>query len=71
MSLSVITDVFSEIIDWIITALQAVLAVFYTPGVGDAAGSLTFLGVLSVAGLAISVFFLIMGVIQNFLHFRG
>lgn len=71
MSLSVITDVFSEIIDWIITALQSVLAVFYTPGVGDAAGSLTFLGVLAVAGLAISVFFLIMGVIQNFLHFRG
>lgn len=65
MTLAPITAVFSEIITWIVSALESVLAVFY------ADGALTFLGMLGVAGLAISVFFLIMGVIQNFLHFRG
>ena len=65
MTLAPITAVFSEIITWIVSALESVLAVFYVDG------ALTFLGLLGVAGLAISVFFLIMGVIQNFLHFRG
>lgn len=65
MTLAPITTVFSEIITWIVDAMSDVLAIFY------ADNSLTFLGVLAVAGLAISVFFLIMGVIQNFLHFRG
>lgn len=65
MTLAPITSVFSEVITWIVSALESVLAVFY------ADGALTFLGMLGVAGLAISVFFLIMGVIQNFLHFRG
>lgn len=65
MTLAPITSVFSEVITWIVSALESVLAVFY------ADGALTFLGLLGVAGLAISVFFLIMGVIQNFLHFRG
>lgn len=65
MTLAPITSVFSEVITWIVSALDSVLAVFY------ADGALTFLGMLAVAGLAISVFFLIMGVIQNFLHFRG
>jgi hypothetical protein len=36
-----------------------------------AEGALTFLGVLAVAGLAVSVVFLLMGVVSNFLHFRG
>lgn len=65
MTLAPITSVFSEVITWIVSAIEDVIAVFY------ASGSLTFLGMLGVAGLAISVFFLIMGVIQNFLHFRG
>lgn len=71
MTLAPITTVFSEIITWIVDAMSDVLAIFYTSGGTSGSGSLTFLGVLAVAGLAISVFFLIMGVIQNFLHFRG
>lgn len=61
-----VTDVFTSIISWIVTALQAIIPIFYTPEAG-----LTFFGYLAVAGLAISVFFLLMGVVQNFLHFRG
>lgn len=60
-----ITAVWTEIADWIVTTLPNVVKVFY------ADGKLTFLGTLSVVALGVSVFFLIMGLIQNFLHLRG
>ena len=69
--LSAILAVFSAIGDWIPEAVTNLIPMFYTAGVEGAAGSLTFLGVLAVAGLAFSVIFLVIGIIQNFLHFRG
>lgn len=60
-----ITGVFTNIAGWITNVIPTVTAVFY------AEGQLTFLGVLAVCGLAVSIFFLIMGLVQNFLHFRG
>lgn len=69
--LTAIFDVFSAVWTWIVTAIQSVIPVFWTAGTGSDPGSLTILGTLSLIGLAISVFFLIMGLIQNFLHFRG
>ena len=59
-------EVFTSVADWIPEAVNGLIPMFYAPETG-----LTFLGVLAVAGLAISVFFLVMGIIQNFLHFRG
>lgn len=64
--LDAILDVFSNVGTWISEAVNQMTPMFY-----DASNGLTFLGVLAVAGLAISVVFLILGVIQNFLHFRG
>lgn len=69
--LNQVLGVFTEVGTWIGDAVNALVPMFYTAPAGDASGSLTFLGVLAVAGLAISVVFLIIGVIQNFLHFRG
>lgn len=66
--ISSITAVFSAIWDWIISSIPDVIAVFYTSG---ADGGLTFLGVLSLCALGISIFFLVLGLIQNFLHFRS
>lgn len=66
-----ITDVFSAIGTWITTFLNSLVSIFWTAGSGETAGHLTFFGILAIIGLAISVFFLIMGVIQNFLHLRG
>lgn len=63
---SSITGVFKAIADWIVEMLPSITAVFYNAETG-----LTFLGTLSVIGLGISVFFLLMGLIQNFLHLRG
>lgn len=63
---SQITGVFTSIATWIAETLPSIVAVFY-----DAEKGLTFLGTLAVIGVAVSVFFLLMGLIQNFLHLRG
>ena len=64
--LDAILAVFMAIGEWISEAVTALIPMFYVAETG-----LTFLGVLAVAGLAFSVVFLILGIIQNFLHFRG
>lgn len=60
-----ILDVASEIPSFMTTGLTTVTALFYTNG------NLTFLGYLAIASLAISVCFLVISIIRNFLHFRG
>lgn len=64
--LTAILAVFTAIGEWITSATTSLLPMFYVAETG-----LTFLGVLAVAGLGFSVIFLVMGIIQNFLHFRG
>lgn len=64
--LEAILAVFMGVGEWIGEAVTAIIPMFYVAETG-----LTFLGVLGVAGLAFSVVFLVIGVIQNFLHFRG
>ena len=63
--ITAITAVFTAIGDWIVSAVEQLQPMFWS-GEG-----LTFLGVLAVCGLAFSVVFLIIGIIQRFLHFRG
>lgn len=64
--LDAVLAIFESIGNWIPEAVTNLIPMFYT-----AESGLTFLGVLAVAGLAFSVVFLVMGIIQNFLHFRG
>lgn len=63
---SAITGVFTAMASWITTTIPSVVAVFY-----DKTDGLTFMGTLAVIALSVSVFFLLMGLVQNFLHFRG
>lgn len=67
ISVQPVTEVFDGLGVWLIAGLNNVIALFW---VADT-GTLTLLGVLAVCGLAVSVFLLIVGIIQNFLHFRG
>lgn len=60
------TEIFSEVFTWITSAMQSVLGVFYNAETG-----FTVLGILAIIALAISIFFLLVGVISNFLHLRG
>lgn len=69
--ISAITTVWTAIFTWIISSIQSLIPIFWTEGSGDTAGKLTFLGVLAIIALGVGLFFLIMGVIQNFLHLRG
>lgn len=64
--LTYILEVFTAVGNWISTAVNNLMPMFYNAETG-----LTFMGILSVAGLAFSVVFLVLGIIQNFLHFRG
>lgn len=63
--LSAILEVFSSVGTWLSQAVQSMIPMFYVAETG-----LTFIGVLAVAGLAISVAFLLISVISNFLSFR-
>lgn len=63
--ITAMTAVFTAIFEWIIGAISTVVTVFY------ADGALTFLGVLALIALGISIFFLLVGLIQNFLHLRS
>lgn len=69
--ITAMTTVFSAVFEWIMGAITAVIPVFWTAGSGGTGGELTFLGVLAIIALAISIFFLLVGLIQNFLHLRG
>lgn len=60
-----ILEVFTAVGQWITTSVDALMPMFHN------AEGLTLLGVLAVAGLSMSVIFLLLGFIQNFLHFRG
>ena len=57
--------VFTSIGDWLTESLSSLGSLFYNDS------GLTFLGVLAVAGLAISVIFFLIGIIYNFVMFGG
>lgn len=69
--ITAMTAVFDAVFTWLKSAITSCISVFYTAGTGDAGGQLTFLGVLALIALAISIFFLLVGLIQKFLHLRG
>ena len=61
-----ITQVWTDVMEWLVTALGSVQDLFYSADSG-----LTFLGTLSVIGVAFGVALLVIKVVQNFLHLRG
>ncbi len=65
--IAAITSVWTAVMEWISTSLGSVQELFYD----NSTSALTFLGTLSVIGVAIAIVFLLIGVIQNFLHLRG
>lgn len=60
-----IGNVWTEILTWIISALNSVMGAFYVDG------SLTLLGTLAVIGVSVGIGFLLIGLIQRFLKLRG
>lgn len=70
--LTQVFSVFTKFAEWIKSTIPTLISLFYTaPASEGGTGSLTLLGVLAVCGLAMSVTFLLIGIIQRFLHFAG
>ena len=61
-----VLDVFEAVGTWIAETVPTFIPMFYS-----AESGLTWLGVMAVMGLAFSVVFLMIGIIQKFLHFAG
>lgn len=61
-----ILAVFLSVAEWIVETIPKLTTLFWS-----AEGSLTFLGTLALISLAISVAFLLIGIIQRFLEFRA
>lgn len=64
--ITAITGVFTAVGEWFGNAVNAMVPIFYT-----AEDGLTFIGTLTIMGLAVSVTFLLLNVISNFMQFRG
>lgn len=50
---------------------EAVVKIFYTAGVGEAAGQLTFVGWLSLIGVVTSIFFFGFNYIRKLIKIKG
>lgn len=68
--LTSILEVFTSVGQWISGAFTNLMPIFYTPATTGTDGGLTVIGVLAVAGLAISVCMLIFNLIRGFLRFE-
>ena len=66
-----ILAVWSAVLEWFGGAFEAIIPMFWVEGTGGAAGTLTFMGTLAIAGMAIGVVFLLLRVVSNFLQFRA
>lgn len=60
-----VTSVFTAIGTWLVEAITAMEAVFW------AEGALTFIGTLSVIGLAIAVILMVLAMIRSYLQLRA
>lgn len=63
--ITAITGVFTAMGTWFAGAVESMVPIFYTSEEG-----LTFLGTLAICGLAISITFLLLNVVINFMNFR-
>lgn len=66
-----ILAVFSGVADWFIEAIQSVIPLFWTAAETGDGGSLTFVGVLSVASLAVAMALLLVRQIREMIAFRN
>lgn len=59
-----ITSVWTSIMDWFVESIASVQEIFYSTN------GLTFLGTLSVIGVAIAIALLVVSIIRRFLSLR-
>lgn len=60
----------TSVVEWFSTLFKGMANLFYNPGSGSEAGSLTFIGVFAIIGLVVSVAFVIIKWISAFISLR-
>lgn len=66
-----ILSVWTAVSGWFVEQFPKITTFFYTPGVGEAAGSLTFAGVFAVVMAGVALILLVFNLIRSFLPMRG
>ena len=66
-----ITQVWEAVVTFLISLFTKITALFYTPGTGDAAGSLTFVGTMAVIMAGVAILLLVFNLIRSFFPMRG
>lgn len=65
-----ILEVFNAMGDWIGGAMEGLIPIFYTaPTTAGDSGELTFIGILAVAGLSLSIVLMLFNLVRGFLRF--
>lgn len=65
------TTVWDSIFSWLVGAINDIIPIFWDATANSNAGGLTLLGTLAIIALGVSIFFLLMGLIQRFIHLAG
>ena len=68
---AVITQVWEAVVTFLISLFAKITSLFYTPGTGDAAGSLTFVGTMAVIMAGVAILLLVFNLIRSFFPMRG
>lgn len=71
MMVSTITSVWQSVVTFITGLFRDITTLFYTPGTGDAAGQLTFVGVMAVIMAGVAILLLVFNLIRSFFPMRG
>ena len=66
-----VTSVWESVVTFITGLFSKITSLFYTPGTGDAAGSLTFVGVMAVIMAGVAILLLVFNLIRSFFPMRG
>lgn len=66
-----ITSVWESVITFITGLFSEITKLFYTPGTGTAAGSLTFVGIMAVIMAGVAILLLVFNLIRSFFPMRG
>lgn len=66
-----ITNIITSFLGTLTSSFTEIVKVFYTAGVGDSAGQLTFIGILALLGVGVGLVWTIFGLVRNFIKMRG
>lgn len=65
------TAVWTEVMTFFVTIFQKISGIFWTPGVGEEPGKLTFVGIMAIIMAGVALILLVFNLIRSFFPMRG